>query len=106
MVRGWCNHSGPSIRHGGVEIYLINLILMISFQLAAKLKLNAPHAHTWLEIVGVRWGQVAHLVFMFFGYTATLLKYLKSLTLLLPVLRRTSSSAQCWFSVDQLPSQI
>jgi len=39
----------------------------ILFQLAAKLKLNAPYAHTWLEIVGVRWGKVAHLVFMFFG---------------------------------------
>lgn len=36
-------------------------------QLAAKLKLNAPHAHTWLEIVAARWGTVAHLVFMFFG---------------------------------------
>jgi urea-proton symporter len=36
-------------------------------QLAAKLKLNAPYAHTWLEIVGVRWGKVAHFVFMFFG---------------------------------------
>ncbi|TRM67086.1 hypothetical protein BD626DRAFT_546072 [Schizophyllum amplum] len=36
-------------------------------QLAAKLKLNAPYAHTWLEIIGARWGTVAHLVFMFFG---------------------------------------
>ena len=37
------------------------------YQLAAKLKLNAPYAHTWLEIVHARWGRVAHLVFMFFG---------------------------------------
>lgn len=37
-------------------------------KLAAKLKLNAPFAHTWLEIVGARWGTAAHLVFMFFGY--------------------------------------
>ena len=36
-------------------------------QLAAKLKLNAPNAHTWLEIVGARWGTFAHCVFMFFG---------------------------------------
>ena len=36
-------------------------------QLAAKLKMNAPRAHTWLEIVAARWGTVAHLVFMFFG---------------------------------------
>jgi len=44
-------------------------------QLAAKLKLNAPYAHTWLEIVHIRWGRVAHLVFMFFGsVVVTLLK--------------------------------
>lgn len=30
--------------------------------------MNAPGAHTWLEIVRARWGTVAHLVFMFFGY--------------------------------------
>lgn len=40
-------------------------------QLAAKLKLNAPYAHTWLEIVGVRWGKTAHLIFMFFGWVPT-----------------------------------
>jgi len=40
---------------------------MLLNQLAAKLKLNAPYAHTWLEIVHARWGRVAHLVFMFFG---------------------------------------
>jgi urea-proton symporter len=39
-------------------------------QLAAKLKLNAPYAHTWLEIVYVRWGRLAHLVLMFFGSVA------------------------------------
>jgi urea-proton symporter len=38
-----------------------------STKLAAKLKLNAPYAHTWLEIVGARWGNLAHGVFMFFG---------------------------------------
>jgi hypothetical protein len=36
-------------------------------QLAAKLKLNAPYAHTFLEIIGKRWGTLAHLVFMVFG---------------------------------------
>ena len=35
--------------------------------LSAKLKLNAPNAHTWLEIVFARWGKAAHLTFMFFG---------------------------------------
>lgn len=38
-----------------------------SNQLSAKLKLNAPHAYTWLEIVGARWGKLAHGVFLFFG---------------------------------------
>jgi hypothetical protein len=36
-------------------------------KLAAKLKLNAPYAHTWLEIVKTRWGTFAHMIFMFFG---------------------------------------
>jgi undecaprenyl pyrophosphate phosphatase UppP len=36
-------------------------------QLAAKLKLNAPYAHTFLEIIGKRWGTLAHVVFMVFG---------------------------------------
>lgn len=35
--------------------------------LSAKLKMNAPNAHTWLEIVYARWGKAAHLTFMFFG---------------------------------------
>jgi len=42
-------------------------------QLAAKLKLNAPYAHTWLEIVGARWGTVAHLIFMFFGLATNII---------------------------------
>ncbi|KAK0450295.1 urea transporter [Desarmillaria tabescens] len=33
-----------------------------ALMLAAKLKLNAPYAHTWLEIVGARWGKTAHLI--------------------------------------------
>ena len=42
-------------------------------QLAAKLKLNAPYAHTWLEIIGARWGTVAHLVFLFFGLATNII---------------------------------
>lgn len=44
---------------------------MLASQLAAKLKLNAPYAHTWLEIVAARWGTVAHMIFMFFGCALT-----------------------------------
>ncbi|GAA6042482.1 hypothetical protein JCM8097_003048 [Rhodosporidiobolus ruineniae] len=40
---------------------------------AAKIKLNAPKAHTFLEVIRVRWGTTAHLVFMFFSFiTSTL----------------------------------
>ena len=46
---------------------------IVPSQLAAKLKLNAPHAHTWLEIVAARWGTVAHLVFMFFGLATNII---------------------------------
>jgi urea-proton symporter len=49
------------------EYFLIKFPYSLLYQLAAKLKLNAPYAHTWLEIVHARWGRVAHLVFMFFG---------------------------------------
>ncbi|GAA5835864.1 hypothetical protein JCM11251_007446 [Rhodosporidiobolus azoricus] len=34
---------------------------------AAKVKLNAPRAHTFLEIVRVRWGKTAHVVFLTFS---------------------------------------
>jgi len=46
---------------------LTGFVLLVLVQLAAKLKLNAPYAHTWLEIVYIRWGRVAHLILMFFG---------------------------------------
>jgi len=45
----------------------------LSDQLAAKLKLNAPYAHTWLEIVYIRWGRTAHFVFMFFGLATNII---------------------------------
>ncbi|TFK64544.1 urea transporter [Pluteus cervinus] len=47
--------------------------ILLFAMLAAKLKLNAPYAHTWLEIVGVRWGNTAHLVFMFFGLATNII---------------------------------
>ncbi|KAI0929435.1 hypothetical protein AcV7_005287 [Taiwanofungus camphoratus] len=54
--------SGPWWYGSGATVQVL-----LFAQLAAKLKLNAPHAHTWLEIVHARWGTFAHLVFMFFG---------------------------------------
>lgn len=35
--------------------------------LAAKVKLNAPYCHTYLEIIKARWGTFGHLTFLFFG---------------------------------------
>ncbi|GAA5840877.1 hypothetical protein JCM9279_001249 [Rhodotorula babjevae] len=35
---------------------------------AAKIKLNAPKAHTFLEVIRVRWGKTAHLVFMGYAF--------------------------------------
>lgn len=54
--------SGPWWYGAGATVQVL-----LFAQLAAKLKLNAPNAHTWLEIVGARWGQAAHLIFLFFG---------------------------------------
>ncbi|KAJ3517073.1 hypothetical protein NLJ89_g741 [Agrocybe chaxingu] len=54
--------SGPWWYGAGATVQILLFAM-----LAAKLKMNAPYAHTWLEIVGVRWGHAAHLIFMFFG---------------------------------------
>ncbi|KAF8505220.1 urea transporter [Gautieria morchelliformis] len=54
--------SGPWWYAGGATVQVL-----LFAQLAAKLKLNAPNAHTWLEIVAARWGTFAHSIFLFFG---------------------------------------
>ncbi|KAI1798247.1 urea transporter [Ganoderma leucocontextum] len=60
--------SGPWWYGAGATVQVL-----LFAQLAAKLKLNAPHAHTWLEIVAARWGIVAHFVFMFFGLATNII---------------------------------
>ncbi|KAJ3725059.1 urea transporter [Lentinula guzmanii] len=60
--------SGPWWYGAGATIQVLLFAM-----LAAKLKLNAPYAHTWLEIVGVRWGKAAHLIFMFFGLATNII---------------------------------
>ena len=77
----WHTSTGFLVR-GGTELVSITLTswhvlncsdegatvqVLLFAQLAAKLKLNAPNAHTWLEIIGARWGNLAHKVFLFFG---------------------------------------
>jgi urea-proton symporter len=47
--------------------------VLLFAMLAAKLKMNAPYAHTWLEIVGARWGKAAHLLFLFFGLATNII---------------------------------
>lgn len=60
--------SGPWWYGAGATVQVLLFAM-----LAAKLKLNAPYAHTWLEIVGARWGKVAHLVFMVFGLATNII---------------------------------
>jgi SSS family transporter len=60
--------SGPWWYGAGATVQVL-----LFAQLAAKLKLNAPYAHTWLEIVHARWGRTAHLVFMFFGLATNII---------------------------------
>jgi len=60
--------SGPWWYGAGATVQVLLFAM-----LAAKLKLNAPFAHTWLEIVRARWGNVAHLVFMFFGLATNII---------------------------------
>ncbi|KAG6854514.1 urea active transporter [Blastosporella zonata] len=60
--------SGPWWYGAGATIQVL-----LFAQLAAKLKLNAPNAHTWLEIVAARWGTLAHSIFLFFGLSTNII---------------------------------
>ncbi|KIJ49246.1 hypothetical protein M422DRAFT_777727 [Sphaerobolus stellatus SS14] len=60
--------SGPWWYAGGATIQVL-----LFAQLAAKLKLNAPNAHTFLEIIGTRWGTAAHSLFLFFGLATNII---------------------------------
>jgi Na+/proline symporter len=41
--------------------------------LACKTKMNAPRCHTFLEIIQVRYGSLAHCVFIFFALVTNIL---------------------------------
>ncbi|KAL8279184.1 hypothetical protein RQP46_008440 [Phenoliferia psychrophenolica] len=47
--------------------------ILLFAQNAAKLKINAPHAHTFLEVIKCRWGKVAHFTFGFFGFATNII---------------------------------
>mmetsp|Transcript_26647 Transcript_26647/g.68655 ORF Transcript_26647/g.68655 Transcript_26647/m.68655 type:complete len:685 (+) Transcript_26647:445-2499(+) len=53
--------SGPFWYAAGATVQ----VLLFSI-LAVEVKRKAPHAHTVLEIINVRWGKTAHLVYLFF----------------------------------------
>ena len=46
---------------------------------ANELKYKAPKAHTMLELVYVRWGPVAHIIYFFFAVLTNLLVSLSML---------------------------
>lgn len=46
---------------------------------ANELKYKAPQAHTMLELVYVRWGRAAHIVYFFFAVLTNLLVSLSML---------------------------
>ncbi|WWC67841.1 uncharacterized protein I206_101758 [Kwoniella pini CBS 10737] len=60
--------SGPWWYASGAAIQIL-LFAMI----ASKLKQNAPYCHTYLEIIRARWGKVAHLTFLFFGFATNII---------------------------------
>ncbi|CAE7133391.1 unnamed protein product, partial [Rhizoctonia solani] len=60
--------SGPWWYGAGATIQVLLFAM-----LAAKLKLNSPNAHTFLEIIGARWGTAAHLIFLFFGLATNII---------------------------------
>ncbi|KIY55369.1 urea transporter [Cryptococcus deuterogattii 99/473] len=60
--------SGPWWYASGAAIQVL-LFAMIS----SKLKQHAPFCHTYLEIIKARWGQVAHLVFLFFALATNII---------------------------------
>lgn len=60
--------SGPFWYAAGATIQIILFGI-----LAVQIKMKAPTAHTVLEIVHARWGNVAHLVFFFFCFLTNII---------------------------------
>ena len=60
--------SGPFWYASGATIQVLLFAV-----LAIELKRKAPHAHTFIEIVRVRYGTAAHAVYIFFGLLTNLI---------------------------------
>ena len=54
--------SGPFWYAAGATIQVL-LFGVLSIEIKSK----APNAHTFLELIEVRWGKAAHMTFLFFG---------------------------------------
>ena len=55
--------SGPFWYASGATIQILLFAI-----LAIQIKIRAPHMHTYLEVIKIRWGTVSHVVFMVFGF--------------------------------------
>lgn len=60
--------SGPFWYAAGACVQVLLFAMM-----AAKTKLNAPYAHTYLEVVKTRWGTLSHVTHTFFAIAANIL---------------------------------
>lgn len=60
--------SGPYWYAAGATIQVLLFAMM-----ASKTKLNAPFAHTYLQIIRERWGNVLHCVHIFFALATNIL---------------------------------
>jgi Na+/proline symporter len=58
--------SGPFWYASGATIQILLFAI-----LAIQVKIRAPHMHTYLEVIKIRWGTVSHVVFIVFGRCAT-----------------------------------
>jgi Na+/proline symporter len=54
--------SGPFWYASGATIQILLFAI-----LAIQVKIRAPHMHTYLEVIKIRWGTVPHVVFIVFG---------------------------------------
>eukprot|EP01045_Picozoa_sp_COSAG04_P030007 COSAG04_NODE_5086_length_1743_cov_1.909976_2_plen_187_part_01 len=54
--------SGPLWHAAGATIQIL-----LFATLAIQVKIRAPHIHTYLELIKIRWGTFSHVVFMIFA---------------------------------------
>ena len=60
--------SGPFWYAAGATVQVLLFAI-----LAVEIKRKAPTIHTFLEIIRCRWGNVAHIIFMVYGFMTNLI---------------------------------